>query len=652
MLLGRHTAWLVLGLILLLPGLAVRAQGRAGDAPRLGWADGEAAFGWVQGWVRSPGGVPEEVDLPGKRVAGLFGVYVTLRDDGRVLGRGQAIREDVAETIDQPGPAVELASLLAAATRQALDELRDKQMKRAVELGITDPELFKQALMEMRERVQVDVQLGHKLESVVLPLDAEDDAVFAGFAPGFHGLRLAGPIAAHADYAWPATELSRNTSPPRMIFRLLERQGYDAEDLPLVARGDGPRLQRFHVLHYVRPRADQPMRGLIRGNMIMQQQVVDGRTIAGLAERTARYLEQLITEDLRTGELVVRGTYQPSAQRYAPKWADDREIALLCYALTRHASIAIDQGVNPGAMRTRAKRTLRIATRLAPRALPEDQPPKHLTAAFILLTLCNTPEPLKPDQLVLRDRIGQALLDLKHPEGGGFRAAPNDDKRLTRASAAVVTAALTAWFDQTRSKTLAQPVWEVIDQLMRANEDDPRVIDLLWIGQALSKTGPYLAKVQDDPAAAAKALAKWHGMLGDYLELLSEQQVRGRPTFGPEDVIGGFIFNPAVPGSAPNPDWQSAMPVTLIALGLRDPAIVPSNRVFGPLLSAGLGARFLGQLMITEPSTYYLRDPKPALGGIRNTLWDNTLYPDCASVCLIALAELQYTLDLLEPKAE
>ena len=624
----------------------------AEDAPAVGWADGEAAFGWAQGWIRSKEGVPDDAKLPDREVTGLFGVYVTLRDEGKVLGRGQAIRSDIKDAIDQPGKPIQLAPLLAAATRQALEELKDKQMKRAIELNIVDRELLQIAIQDARNRVQLDIQIGHSLESIILPASAPDQAAFTTFASGYHGLRLAGPLAGKADYAWPAIELSRNNSPPRQIFRLMDLQGYDADELPLVARADGPALQRFSVIHLVRSGPAQPMRQLTRGNVLLQQQVIDNRTIAGLAERVARHLDQLISTDPRTGDERVHGTYQPSLQRYAPQWADARETALLSYALTRHASIALDADLAGQTMQARAKRVLRLVDQLAPAAIPDNQPPKHLTAAFLLLTLCETPERLNPDQLVTRDRLGQALLALKHPEGGGYRIEKDSDKRLPRASAAVVTAALASYYNNTRSKSLTKPVWDVLTELMKANAniENSRIVDLLWVAHALDAAGPTLAKAQTDPDAAAKTLDAWRKQLADYIELLSEQQIRSNPILGPEDVTGGFILQKPTPGTPPEPTWQSAMPTALLALGLRDTGIIPADKNFGPILTAGLGARFLGQLIITPPSAYYLRDPEPALGGVRRTLWDNTLYPDCSAITLIALSELQQTLLDLEPE--
>lgn len=645
---GNRFAALV-GLILL--AWSFDGTGQEAESPALARADAEAAFGWVQGWVRSKAGVPDDADLPDRPVTGVFGVYITLREEGRILGRGQVLREDAEETIDQPGPAVQLPALVAAATRQALDDLRTRQMNRAVELGIADNELFKQALMAKRQRLQVDIQLGYNLESIVLPLDGEDAAVFGTFAPGYHGLRMAGPLAT-PEYAWPATEVSRNTSPLRLMLRLLDKQGYDADALPVVARADGPALQRFKIFHMVRPGPAQPMRELIRGNLILQQQVIDERTINGLAERVARYLDGLILDDPITGRPKMRGAYQPSKQDYAPQWSEPRQSALACFALARHARIKFDDDDAGEAMRSRVKRVLRLVEQLESKALPEPGKPKHLTAAFLLMALCESPINLDPQQIALRDRLGKALLDLHHPEGGGYRVIAGSEKRLKRASAAVITAALASWYEQTRNRKRIEPVWSVLGELMDVNAQTPRVIDLVWVSHAISKAGPIMAEAHPDTLRAFKELETWKGALAEYLDLLSEQQVRAKPLLGPEDVTGGFILKTAAPGSPPNPTWESAMPLTVIALGMRDPKIVPTDKIFGPILTAGLGARFLGQLMITEPSAYYLRDLEPAIGGVRNTLWDNTLYPDCSSMTLLALAELSKTLTALEPEEE
>lgn len=655
---ARGRLWLICVLACL--GVAMGGS-RSVEAQAQGQVDGgltaveaEAGFGWVEDWVRRGEAVPEDAALPGTQVVGVFGACVTLRADGRVLGRGEAVREDVAAAIGGGGPAVRLAGLLAKATREALAEMRSKQMRRAVDLGINDPDLFDRGFRAARQQVQIDVQIGYGLTSIVLPLEEEQLAVFSQYAPGYHGLRLVGPIAEGGSLAWPATERSRNTSPPRTLFRLLEAQGYDAEDLELVARGDGPRLQRFDAMHLVRTGPDAPLRMLTRGDLVLDRQVIDGRTIAGLAERSARYLDRLVLEEpAGSGRYVVRGSYRPASGRYAPPWADGREAALLSYAMTRHARVAIEAGLAEQAARTRAERGLALALQLLPSASPDAGPMQHLTAAFVLLTLCETPGRLLPEQLVLRDRLGQRLMDLRHPGGGGYRVAADSDTRLSRSSASVVTAALASWHRRTRSKTIAPTVWAVMNELVQVNREAPDPVDWYWIAHALQQ-GEVLAKDvaasdrEMDAADTAKTLGDWRSAQADYLAVLSDAQIRTRPTLGPDDVLGGFVLQDARPGSPPNPTWDSALPLGLVAFALREPTVVPENQVTAPLLTAELGARFLGQLMITETLAYDLRNPAPAIGGTRSTLWDSTLSPDASAMTLLALAELQRSLSALE----
>ena len=661
MLQPRNTMPVLAALVLVFAARAATAQVAgdgekpAGDSPAkqgpaLERVDAEIAFDWVQAWVRSEDGVPANTDLPENRVTGLFGVYVILREDGKVLGRGQALRSDVDKTIDQPGPPLQMATLLAAATRQALDELQRRHAEEAKERGVDDPKMVKLTLMAKRERLQVDLQLGYKLESIRLPRDSDKGAILNTFAPGFHGLRMDGPLSANADYAWPAVELASNNPPPRQLFRLLKDQGYEADDLPLIAREDGPSLQRFEVLHVVRPRQAQPMRQLVRGGLVLRDQAVDTTILAGLSEYVARYLDALIVYDNNTGQMVVRGVYQPSNDRYLPQVSDDLDSALLGYAVMRHARVAIEAGVGGPTMEARAKRVLRLVNVLTPRALPKDKTPKQLTVAFLLLALCESPIDLQPKQVAVRDRLGAALLALRHAEGG-YSVEAGSEKRLSRPAAAVITHALCAWYEQTRDRKLVVPTWTAMTELMDVNTDDPKVVDLMWMSLAISKAGPLLAKAQAKPDDAAASLEMWRATMADNLNLLIDQQVFGKPVLGPDDVRGGFILRQATPGSPPNPTWQSAMPLTIIATSLRDPDIIDPDNSLGQRLSVNLGARFIGQLIVSESSAYYQRNIDRAIGGVRSTLWDNRLYPDRSALALIALTEVQLTLNKIEAES-
>ncbi|MFP3422575.1 hypothetical protein R0K19_24700, partial [Bacillus sp. SIMBA_161] len=86
---------------------------------------------------------------------------------------------------------------------------------------------------------------------------------------------------------------------------------------------------------------------------------------------------------------------------------------------------------------------------------------------------------------------------------------------------------------------------------------------------------------------------------------------------GPPDVLGGFEFQRAAPGSPPNPDWRTAPLLSLLAHGLRHDAVFEGRYRLGWLLSADLAARFIAQLTVTGPGAYYRRSPELGLGGVR-----------------------------------
>ena len=62
------------------------------------------------------------------------------------------------------------------------------------------------------------------------------------------------------------------------------------------------------------------------------------------------------------------------------------------------------------------------------------------------------------------------------------------------------------------------------------------------------------------------------------------------------------------------------------------------------ILSAGLGSRFLAQLMFDTPNCFYVRSPDDARGGVRLMLWDNRLYITPTAMALLATLELERTL--------
>ncbi|MFI4859704.1 MAG: hypothetical protein ACIAXF_03365 [Phycisphaerales bacterium JB063] len=619
-----------------------------GPAPSVEPSDGEVAFYLVQGWVRA-GRVPADEALPSAPLTGVFGVYVTLREDGRLMGRGVALRPDLVDVVDVEGPSVDMAQLLAQATRNALREVERAQRRRAVELSITDEDIFEQSLRNLHGELMIDVQIGHHLVSVTLPAEGPADAVFGQFVPGFHGLRMTGSLMPSGDLIWPGNALMRNTSPRSQLVQLLDRQGFESEDIVDVARPAGPQLERFEVVHFLQAGPAQPPRQLIRGNVVVPRRALDTRGLNGIVERISRHMDSKI-EVLNDGTLVMRGPYHPSYDRINPGLARLRQASLACFAIMVQSQSAQQRSVGDRLSRVRADRALRVAESLVPIAIPQNGEVQPVSAALLLLALCESPVEVDED---LRVALGEALMSL-HMDGGGFRDTSSEepDARLGRSTEAVITAALSSWYATMNEADPAvrRAVWQSMNELVEANRDDAggvRLADLTWLSVAYSRAGRQVAGAMQ-AADAQEKLAQMQAFFADQMEHLLDQQVQGVPLMGPDDVAGGYVTHNAILGAAPDPTWESAMPLTVVATVLRDEGIVEPNDIFGPLLSAQLGARFIAQLLITDANAYYLRDVQAASGGVRRSLWDNTLDLDCSSMALIALSELQTSLHTLE----
>ena len=414
------------------------------DAPLLDWSHAERAYRLVEHWVQI-GAVPR-MNVPEVRVTGAIGVKVTMRSAGYVLGTGEAYRDDLGAAVDRPGPSIDLTPLLQEATRlafEAVDESMKDAALRAVLEGRLDPGAGKPTRKQLADFVLIDVQFGHSLESIRLPADAVPDAVFGTFAPDYHGLRVIAPGARepHGAILWPASALAANISPASQLAGLLKPQG-GAAAIKELARPKGAALQRFEVIHYVRPRRGERVTRLVRGNVIIDPQAINAASLGPIAERLTRHLGRRYTAH------GVRGTYHPTSNQYRPLMADDEQTALADYAIARQYRLLSGQGgtVDPAVVGV-AEAAHKSALDLARACVAPDADMPPAVTALTLLTLTDAVTPR--GGAALRDQLSQRLLALRD-DRGGFRSSTDEDAEpVTQATAALITAALAAHYERT-----------------------------------------------------------------------------------------------------------------------------------------------------------------------------------------------------------
>ena len=137
------------------------------------------------------------------------------------------------------------------------------------------------------------------------------------------------------------------------------------------------------------------------------------------------------------------------------------------------------------------------------------------------------------------------------------------------------------------------------------------------------------------------------------MDALLGVQMTETPELGPADVIGGFELGHLSGRDANGSSqigWRTAQILVFLAAALRQDELTPADRRTSRLLACGLAARFLGQLMVDEPSAFYMRSISDVLGGLRLSLWDNRLSVGPAAMALLATSELQEAIAQLNPE--
>lgn len=620
------------------------------DAPLLDRAHARQAHRLVEQWLEQ-GEVPASREAR-IRVTGLSGVRVTLWRDGVSHGAGEAYVADLAAVTDAVGPVVDLAPLLAEATRQAFDGVRatlDEAQLRAkldgLDLEVNGPA---GGSVPMAGDLLVSVQLAGPLQSIRLHDAAAINALYAHFAPGAHGLRVvASDAPQRSAVLWPASTIEQNISPRGQFTHLLSATGHDPTAISDLARRDGPRLARFEAVHVVRPRRNWAVEELVRGAVLLPQTQIDEATLNDVINRLSEHLDRRFT-----GDGLVRGTYMPTSNRFDPVVAEPAEAALAAYALTRHAGHLLAMG-DEAAGEAQLARALTAVHRLGAWVLAgadgAEPGAARASASLALLSLVDAPT-RTGEQREMRDRLGAWLLARATDDGAAGAPADDDaaddtaddagDATSSDAAARALTvAALAALYEQQRDDALASVVAALMHEQGQAQ---PNVASLGWRLFAHHRADRLLP---EGPAAGQRREAA--RSLGGLGERFMRRQVRRAPELGPADVVGGFELNRVSPEAPPNPDWRTAHVLAYQALALRTPGVLAEDEAMDWLLSAGLAARFLAQLIVDEPATYSLRSSADAMGGVRLAPWNNHLTVSAQAMTLLAMLELQTALEHL-----
>jgi len=634
-----------------LPRMTQAAQPRAVEpqeitAPLVDRSHAARVYSLIEQWVRD-GRVPgAEVELPPINVSGVEGMRITLRWGGE---RTMGIGEVYGSAVGRRGDAVDLVALSRVATQRALDEVmlraRDS-MRLAREAGRPAdlPELYRRAL----NGLLIDMQIALPAERMRVPI-TDPDAAMQMFSSGYHGLLIHLPDQPLAGIVWPASALASNVTPHGQLLQLLAQAQLRPEDAKKIGQPNGPSLSRFRVLHMVRPAPDQPVMVLTRGNIVLGPNDFDLPTLNAMAERLSNNLARRL-DAIGPVRAVddppddMKGTFMPTMGLYDPELANTEELALTAYVLARRARLL--GMLEP---QSNAQTTTVEAGRTAMRQLEQTLLKKQFdvsphAAALTMMSIIEAP--YLADRKPLRDRLAAKLMRLQNDDGTFRLSQAADSRLLNTAAQSLMFAAAATLYEQTRDRTVGEMAALAQAAAWRMVAEDQNLSALPWlmIGEAKLRT------LQENLPAVPDALSRDDrlNIVRQLAQFAFERQiiVAPDPAIAPEDVLGGFDFSEAlnVPGgAAPAPDWRTAEVLAFLANAMTEPGLVEEKDLTTWVLRSSLAGRYIAQLMMDEPSCFYVPSRRDAIGAVRQSLHDNSLTVSATALSLLAATELQQT---------
>jgi hypothetical protein len=106
------------------------------------------------------------------------------------------------------------------------------------------------------------------------------------------------------------------------------------------------------------------------------------------------------------------------------------------------------------------------------------------------------------------------------------------------------------------------------------------------------------------------------------------------------DLAGGFVLDT---GGSPLPTWQSTRPVALLGTMLGEPSLtrgtMANGEVVPNLIELSESLRFVAQLTAEERISHLYAQPGVAIGGVRASLWDQSMPLTASALGLLAVTE-------------
>lgn len=542
---------------------------------------------WVRQWS-----VPDEAPdgLPSVHVAS-----ITLRLGGVVLATRTMVDDD--------------QDVLVPMVREALDNASQR-------LPFDKDIFFEQKKKEAAQRLSISLELGGALVPMSEQSDFEREL---GTNPGLDGVAVR--YNEQVEAMCPGEMLARGTTPGSALNIVRGRVVGDDPTLVLQPeRMQGATYYRFRTTHLAQENARSEPVFLHRAGRIVPLTSIDQALLETFADDLATFLTRQQWPGME--RIGMQGALHATRGRSDPPFAGPMSQAVSAFALSRYSTTP---GVNPDTAQTARVFVARILADLSVVEDPEIDPWSTPTDAAMCMIALKAAERADVD---LNEEVESLSAMCRQRCWASFSPEAGFDPSLPVSAYGLISYALvrTAATDDERAIAVA-----AVRATYQVTPLDQLSAQMPWLGWA------ELELAGQRQVAAGVALRDMRA------SVWADQFTAADAEPGDEDLVGGIVITSG--GMNPLPSWHTARRVAFLATMLGDDRLTEPAERGTELVSLLRSLRFLKQLSVDDAVLHMCRAPMRTIGGIRSSLWDQSMPPDATAFTLLAVTETLRSLE-------
>lgn len=563
--------------------------------PELPVGESLQAFEQIERWVRD-WDVPS-VDDPAIESVEVSAAIVTLRLDGKVLGRGSSANFELSSRV------------IWEATKNAIQRSNSK-------LDGDRDAMWDAYIESIASRITITLEIA---ESIVPIPESELGLPGFGYTPGVLGVAVS--RGNRLMVRGPESMLIQNTDMTQAAMGLANALAGDGSVVLMTPEeliGIGYSFYRFEPVVLAQPEVSMGAAFIDRGGRVVGKDEISVRSIDIMAGNIAKHLMSRKWAGVEGHGLM--GTLDPVTGKSASPFASAFEQAMSAYALLKFGMHGDSQLHRESFIA--GKDILRDLAAVEDGEVAPWESETGSCMAVIALSQLQLVDVLGDMQLnTLRINTIETLDGLYSLDGGFDESVPVSSHGL------VVHALVAASRLDPRDRT--EFAASAMNRVFEETPAPSLVAQMPFLGWAKFEMGD-----EGNDLVIDDSLQVMRGLVWDH------QLMRNDLDWADRDLAGGIVFTSS---STPLPSWLTLRPLAIMATMLGDPQLTPGTAGAGEL-PVHIGRlidsiRFVRQLCATDEVLHLYSSPSSARWGVRRALWDQRMSIEAGALALLTLVE-------------